>query len=253
MNDDKDHQKPDGGLPPPIRVEPAAEAAPYELAPEPEPAPVQARSPAREPVPGKLADSGLTDDFPEDADFEKDPEVERALKGEPAPTSGEGEHGEEDPDPRRKHRLVKATGDPKVYALVGTAIALAAMVVASVRNSDHWFSAGVLAVYMVALNTVTGVGAIGTVAYFEQARLGKFRHAAARMLVAVAVATLIFNIGAGQYNVITAPLGVVAYLGSLAVLFHWTPVRIIRVAAVHGAMIAVLYLGMVLYDAATGT
>jgi hypothetical protein len=52
--------------------------------------------------------------------------------------------------------------------------------------------------------------------------------------------------------VITAPLGIVAYLGALAALFRWQPVRIIRVAAVHGAMIAALYVGMMLYAAATG-
>jgi hypothetical protein len=248
MSDDQKHPNSDDGLPPPNRVEPPPEVAPYELAPEPTPSP-----PPREPTPGKLADAGLTDDFPEDTDFDADPEVERALKGEPAPSSGSDESIDEDLEARRKHRLVKSKGDPKAAALIGGCVALVAMFVAAYRNSDHWFYASLLSLYMVALNTITGVAAIGVVAYFESCRLGKVEHAAARMLIAVSVATVILSLGVSGYNVITAPLGIAAYLGVLAILFHWTPVRIIRVAAVHAAMIAALYFGMLLYHAAART
>jgi len=259
MSDDQKHPNSDDGLPPPNRVEPPPEVAPYELAPEPipeprpQPQPAQPRATPREPTPGKLADAGLTDDFPEDTDFDVDPEVERALKGEPAPGASSSDSIDEDLEARRKHRLVKSQGDPKITASIGGGIALVAMIVAAYRNTDHWFYASLLSVYMTALNTITGVAAISVVAHFENCRLGKVHHAAARMLIAVATASAILSMGVSGYNVITAPLGIVAYLGVLAMLFHWSPVRVIRVAAVHAAMIAALYFGMLLYHAAART
>lgn len=252
MNDPK-HPNDDTGLPPANRIEPAADATPYDLAPEPPPTPPppQASTPHQLPVPkpGKLAEAGLTDDFDEDADFDTDPEVERALKGEPIEAEPAADH-HVDPA-RHKHRLVKPAGDPKLYASIGGALALAAAFVSGWHNDKHWFYSGLLALYMTIVNTATGVAAIATVAYFEQARLGKVRHAAPRMLVAVAGASLVLSIGVGGYNVITAPLGILTYAGLLAILFRWPPPTLIRVGATHALLIAAQSIAMWLYAEAT--
>ncbi|HYE63152.1 MAG TPA: hypothetical protein VD997_14250 [Phycisphaerales bacterium] len=256
MSEERKH---DDRFPPPNRVEPAENATPYELAPEPEPVPVPEAPPTQatppppapaEPKAGKLSDSGLIDDFDDDADFDKDPEVERVMKGEPD-EAAEAAGPAIDPE-RRKHRLVKPAGDPQVYAMIGGGIAIAAAIISGYNNQEHWFLSGVLALYMCLFNTITGVGAIGAVAYFEQARLGKVKHAAPRMLITVAAGSLVLSIGVGGYNVITAPLGIATYLGLLAVLYRWPPVRVLRVAALHAAIMGAQYFAMLLYAWAVG-
>src|SRR4051812_16988725 len=92
---------------------------PYELEPipvEPSPQPPAVPAPAPAvPQAGKLSDKGLIDDMPEDADFDHDPEVERALKGDRGEASKDGTVDE---DPKPVPPFVRAGGDPKTLALV---------------------------------------------------------------------------------------------------------------------------------------
>jgi hypothetical protein len=71
------------------------------------------------------------------------------------------------------------------------------------------------------------------------------------MLVAVSIAHLVISAGKGGYNVVTAPLGVLLYAAAMGVLFRLSPVRMVRVGAMHAVMIAAIYLAMVLYAAAS--
>ena len=235
----------DGSQPPsnkaPNRVEPAAtDVSPYELAPEP----VNPSAPQGKP---KLSDKSFVDDLPEDADLEHDPEVERALKGEPLENADQD--GTVDANPPGA-TFVKPGGDPKTLALVGAGLAIATTIVSAI-NSEHWFFAGALALYLTAVHTITGLIAIAIVAYFEKLRFGPLETAAARMLVAVGLAYLVISAGAGNWNAITAPLGALVYLVAVGVLFRLLVPRLLRVAAIHAILSAALYLAMILYAAAT--
>src|SRR5262245_19334783 len=90
---------------------PKPDAQPYDLEPAP---------PAPDPAPpvSKLSDKGLTEDFPEDADFSHDPEVEQALKGEKPQDKAKADTVDETPEPQPP--LVKpGMGNAKVISCVG--------------------------------------------------------------------------------------------------------------------------------------
>src|SRR6185295_7956552 len=119
---------------------------PYDLEPSAAPAPVPPTPP------GKLSDKGLIDDMPEDADFDHDPEVEAALKGA-KPKASKDDTVDEEAKPATP--FVKAgLGDSKTIALVGAGITIAAVIAAAVNAPEHWFFAGVLALYFVIIHTI---------------------------------------------------------------------------------------------------
>ncbi len=243
MNEE-DKKVPESGPP---RIEPPKEeAVPYALEPEPPKVEPARAAPARpaEPKAGRVGDGSFMDDMPEDADLEHDPEVERALKGEPS----RDKTVDVDAD---KPRFVKeGGGEAKPLALVGLGLAVGAAITAAVRSSDHWFASGALAIYMTLLHSVTGIAAAAGVAYFEREKFGRVDLAGARMLVAVAVAYLVFSAGAGAYNAVTAPLGALLYLVVVGVLFRFPMVRLVRVAALHLMIVVAVYVAMMLYAAA---
>src|SRR5262245_37574992 len=101
------------------------EPLPYELEPAPP-------APTPPPPPSKLSDKGLTDDFPEDADFTHDPEVEQALTGEKPKDKTEDETVDEKPEPQPP--LVKpGMGNAKAISLVGLGLAIAAVIAAGLN------------------------------------------------------------------------------------------------------------------------
>lgn len=186
------------------------------------------------------------DGLPEDADLEHDPDVERALKGKPATKDKTV-----DEDAEQHTFVLPGMGGAKWVALVGAGLAVGAVIAAAVRSTDHWFASGVLALYLTAFHTGTGVLAAAAVAYFERVKFGAPDLMAARMLVAVSLAYLVFNVGVGVYTALTAPLGALLYLVALGVLARFSMVRLIRVAAVHLLFIVGVYIAMMLYAAAT--
>lgn len=230
----------------PVRIDPPKqEVTPYALEPDTPAPPGAASRPPTPPRPGKLGDRSFMDDMPEDTDLEHDPEVERALKGAP-PSSDKSVDADAD-----KPTFVRpGGGGAKPIALIGAGLAIGAAITAGVRSSDHWFASAALALYLTAFHTGTGVAAAAAVAYLERVKFGAADLMAARMLVAVAIAYLVFSAGMGGYNALTAPLGAVLYLLALGVLSRFTPVRLLRVAAVHVLLVAGVYVAMMLYAAA---
>ncbi len=214
---------------PPAPGEPA-QPDPYELAPEPP----QASKPARGPDP-RLGRPGLTDDFDEDADFERDPEVERAL-GKSAPESVVTSPPKPEMEP-----FIDASGPaPKVMAIVGGVIVLGAVVVAMAMAEKRWYAAGIGVAYLCLLHTATGVLAIAAAAHLHGKTLGRIDQAAARMLIAVGLFAGVVSIRVVSWGawdrVVMVPAAAGAYFLALVILLRGRVRECGAVGAVHATL-----------------
>src|ERR1051325_6538052 len=228
-------QPPASGPPPPA---PKADANIYDR----EPAPIAPAQPPP-PAPGKLSDKGLTEDFPEDADFSHDPEVEKALKGDKAVAKSKDGVDESDPVPP----FVKpGMGDAKTVALVGAGLAIAAVIAAAIEASTGHFSAAVLTIYFLLIHTVTGFGAVAAAAHLNDQPLGGIDLAAARMLTAVSVFLLLMNIHVTSYTWISPIFAAVFYWLALTILFRIGSGKLMTVGILHAGFATIIWLGMVI-------
>jgi hypothetical protein len=219
-----------------------SEAAPYELEPAPEPAPV--------PSPSRLSDKGLTDDFPEDADFSHDPEVEEALHGKKDKPRSKDETVDEETKPQPP--LVKpGLGDAKTISLVGAGLAIAAVVAAGVEAETHRFWQAILALYLIIVHSLTGLGAVATTAHLNDQPVGPPELAAGRMLAAVSMFMLLLNIHVTSYPLVGAVFATGGYYLVLAILFRAPAARLLMIAIIHALTVILLWLGMSLYGWAT--
>lgn len=156
----------------------------FELAPElPAPPPPAIPKPA-------IAAPGLTEGFDEDADFESDPEVERALGKRPPAETPRGAESAPPVDPFIRPGL----GEAKIIALVGAGVLLSAVIAAAITAPSLWWIHGMLAAYAGLLHAGTGVGALAIGARLSEKPLGPWELGAARMLLAVALFLLVFHI-----------------------------------------------------------
>lgn len=166
----------------------------FDLAPEPPPpppgsTPVTPVTPATPPTPKPaITAPGLTEGFDEDADFESDPEVERALGKRP-----ETPRGAESAPPEEAF-IQPGLGEPQVIALIGAGVLLSAVIAAAIRAPSLWWVHGMLAAYAGLLHAGTGVGALAIGARLAEKPLGRWDLGAARMLMAVALFQLVFHI-----------------------------------------------------------
>lgn len=197
--------QPDGapGQVPPVQ--------PYELAPD--------QPPSRQPriasgaSKGGIDRPGLLTDFDEDADFDRDPEVERARKtggradvpvGRPISSGGgvgddradAAKAGTPDPSEFGQGIVTPGRGALKTILIIGGTLAFAASLAGAINAAPgrNRFLVALSLLFDIALHTITGVGAVGLAA----AMLGKLlRHtelAGARMLVATALFALGFQL-----------------------------------------------------------
>lgn len=193
----------------------------------------------------------LLDEFDDDEDLERDPEVEEALSGKKKTKKPE-KTGREEPAPEADTRkaLVKPGWDPpRAMFVVGGVLTTAAIVITAINTPDHRFLAPLLVLYKIAIHTGTGVVAVIAAALLLHLKTGRLDKAAARMFVAVSAFMLVvnidLNIGAVSATV-GQLLGAGAYLLLVAWLFRLGRDRLLVVTIAHLALVVVIKLGMVL-------
>jgi hypothetical protein len=148
-------------------------------------------------------------------------------------------------------------GSPKVLAVAGGIITVAAMILAGVNTTVSGAAiaaAVVLPLYEVLLHTASGVLALFIVSKLVEERFGDPELAAARILVAFALFQLFMAmvipvpvVGA----VLKTVLGLGAYWVAVWWLFRKTPAVTLLIMAAHIALWAFVWIGKVLYEAAT--
>ncbi len=182
-----------------------------------------------------VGDGSLIDDFDEDADFSKDPEVERVLGGGAA---------------RAGKNTTASTADvfvkpgfgtaEQIYIAVG-AVTLAAVIAAGVTAAGRgrvWYVDCILTLYLTALHTLTGAAAVMAAAHLSEKRLGELPLATARMGLAVAVFQLLWhlNITFIPLRLDEAALAILGYFATVWILFRLPRERVMLVAMLHGAI-----------------
>jgi hypothetical protein len=197
---------------------------------------------------GRLDEPGLLEAFDEDADFDRDPELERTVRGEAGParpkTVTTMSAGPIDDRPL----LVKAGwDDPRIMAGFGGAVTLAALIatwITTPATRDEWLSA-LLVLYGTALHTGTGVVAVILAAVLTDRAVGRFAHAGARMFLAVAVFQLVFHLNFfSTSKTEEVLLATVCYMGVVAATFRLKRDHLVTLAGCHFGLWLVTWLGM---------
>jgi hypothetical protein len=181
----------------PYGVDPGEPARPSQPAPESTPrlfdVPI---APPKEPVAprGKIEAPELLSGFEEDADFDKDPELDRVIMGKPVgsakPIETEQKPGEDFVRP--------GLGTAKVWSIVGVVLLVAAMIATGVQVEPgttplQRLLRVLLILYSTLLHTGTGVVAVFVGATLLGKRVGNFELAAARMFAAVGAFALMIS------------------------------------------------------------
>lgn len=204
---------------------------------------------------GKVGDSGLLDDFDEDADFSVDPQVEEALfggvksgRGGKKDWNAVGQEGEKLQGPA----FVKdGFGTAEQLGWAAGGVLLAAIITTCLTADSRgrvWFADGIVTAYGTLLHTVTGVLAVFIGSYVAQRPLGNLVLAAARMGLAVCVLQLIFHLNippAGRFD--ETFLAIAGYCGVLWGLFRFKRDELLVVVCAHASMWMALWLSGVLY------
>ena len=209
----------------------------------------------------KIEKPGLMDGFEEDADFTKDPELDRVVLGQPPRPAVIV--AAERADDRPEFVTPAWPWEEKFWLAAGAALLLGALIASGV-NVLHAAGAEVtaqkrvlgvlLTLYNTALHTGTGVAAIFLAAMMMGQRVGKVETAAARMFAAVAGFEFMYNL---KFTITTgkteeAVLAALAYLIVVATtfrLFRRDPV--LYVVGFHFAIWLVVQVGMLLSAAAS--
>jgi len=223
------------------RAEDTAKAAvptPYDIAPEP----------ARQrPVPPPAPGDRLLDAFDDDADLERDPEVERALRG------GGGPVAPVPASPPVDAFVKPGMGDAKAVALVAAGVLLAAVIVAGVNapvvdGKSPWIAVAAKTLYLSLVHTLTGVGAVALAAKLAEKPLGRLDLAAARMLAAVSILQLIIHLNIpipGRFDEPLLAAG--AYWVTVQALFRLRSLPALHIAAFHALFWFALWMAMLLH------
>ncbi len=165
---------------------------PYELEPEPaQPAPTPpAPQPAAPAAKAKLEAAPLLQDFEEDADFDKDPEVEAVITGKKPGAAGD------EPvklAPELPEFIKPALGDARTWAIGGAVLVVGALVLTGINAERSPVARIALTLYTTLLHTGTGVVALYIASLLTDHQMKRFELAAARMLVAVAAFQAVFH------------------------------------------------------------
>jgi hypothetical protein len=216
----------------PASASPTPPAAPagsdkvgYELAPD-APASDKARA-------AKIEAPGLTVDFDEDADFDDVP-------GIPKPAAPKAK------EPAPDGFVKTGWGSAQTIAALGVVATIGAAILAATLGTQPWLKAVVLSLYLTAIQTLAGIGAVVFAARMAEKTLGPLELAAARMLLAVAAARCFLPLA---YNVpytgrVLEGLSVIGtYLIISFVLFRLPRQHWFVMAASHAGLLIVLWLG----------
>lgn len=215
-----DPARPDDRPPQPASP-PAPEPAAYDLIAE-DPKPAGTPAPA-------LKVPSLLKDFDEDADFERDPDVERAKSGKPTRSTPTLLAPGEEP-------IVKpGLGDEKVMAIAGAVLLIGAVIAVFIRDPGNTPARALLVAFQCVLHAGTGLAALAAAAAMLGKPLGHPDLGAARMFVAVGIFQIIANI-----NVLfpgtradELALGAAAYFGAVWLLFRRPPDQTAIIAGFH--------------------
>lgn len=162
---------------------------PYEIEPT-DAAATPAKPPEALPK-GRIDAPELLAGFDKDADFDKDPEVDRVILGKPVDAAPPA------PVPESKEEFVTpGLGGPKVWAIVGGVLLLLSLIASGMQPAGSGqlrLVRVMLTLYGTLLHTGTGVVALFVAATLLRKRLGKFELAAARMLTAVGAFSLLMS------------------------------------------------------------
>lgn len=229
---------------------------PYSIEPEPEkplaaqPAAADAESAAERKA--KLDAPPLLDDFSEDADFDKDPELERAILGKPASSAGVTVAEER---PELPEFVKPGFGEPKHLAVLGGVLLVIAMIATAVNAPNSVAFRVLLALYNTLVHTGTGVVAVYIAARLSERSFTRVELVAARMLVAVAALAVVMSLelpltGYGWLNqLIGAALGVGAYVLLVAGSFRlWDRTPLTYVVGFHALLWLIVQVGMALAE-----
>lgn len=227
---------------------PKDEIEAYELDAPPTPAP---RSPAALPqIKPDLGKESLLDDFDEDADFDRDPEVERVLNPNAASTPDDA--ADEPPQPR-EFLVTVGRGEAEIIGGIGGLLCVVAMIVAAASAEKSPFAAALYTGMVSGLYVLTGAAALAAAAHLQGLIAGRWALAGARLLLAVALFQVLASVRLpplGALNgFIFAPLGIGAYVLAMWYLFRWPRQRLIVVAACHAALTLVVHGLLALYAA----
>jgi len=206
------------------------------VASPPEPAP-----PHKPGLLGKLG--GMLEGFDDDADFERDPEVERALgKGpKPVPIVPAAEA------PSRPPLISPELGPANLWVGAGAVLLLGAVIGAAVFEDHRPVVASLLTVYNAALHTCTGVLALGATAMLLRRPLGAIEQGAARMFASVCAFLVLANlridlIGTTAWEELA--LGTLAYGAVLAMAFRLWRRPLMYVVCTHFFLWMAVQIGM---------
>lgn len=192
----------------------------------------------------KLDAPALLADFPEDADFDRDPVREAVVRG-----------------PRVEHAaqtttlgppLVGSTlGGPQVWAIVGGLLLVSALVATAINAPNRAVIRVLLVLYNTLLHTGTGVAALTLAAMLLQRRLGPVEAAAARMFAAVSAFVLVAALPTTLFGVRWADvsLGLIlaagVYVLAVASLFGlWRRLPLAYVVLAHAILWLIVQVGV---------
>jgi hypothetical protein len=144
---------------------------------------------------------------------------------------------------------------PKTLAIVGGVLTAGAMVSTGVFGPNHtfWLVVGnvLLTLYLIVVNTATGVGAVAVAARMNSQPLGRLDYAAASMFAAFAMFQAAINTRPSLgYQVLTGGVpfvvGAGLYFGAVMLLFKKDRRTAMMIAAAHFILWILLQLGPVL-------
>jgi hypothetical protein len=194
----------------------------------------------------KIEAPGLLSDFDEDADFDRDPELDRVIAG-PAASRVESQ-----PADTREEFIRPGFGDARMWTIAGVVLLVAAMIATAINAPNRSVARVLLTLYSVLLHTGTGVVALFLTALGTDRRLGNFELAASRMFVAVAAFALILNLhlnlfgeGYERWKVEELVLAAMAYVLIVSTAFGlWNARLLAYVVGSHFVLWLTVYVGM---------
>lgn len=221
--------------------------APIPLEPREEP-----RRPAPPPGQAHIDAPGLTDGFDEDADFERDPEVERVVQGIPvdrpdAPRARPTAKVTDEEAPEAGANAMCPSGAWKVPAIIGAVAMLTAAVFSGIHAEHTHWAYVIRTIYWAALHTATGVGALVVGAILLERTPGSYEGIAARMLLVVSLFLVVFSLDIPiPTRIDETILAAAAYFGGLILLFRLSPKDGGVVAGLHFGIALLVTLGNML-------
>lgn len=195
----------------------------------------------------------LTADFPEDADFDHDPELQRVLHGvKSAPPKRarrsitQPAEGQDAPPPTD---FIQPTfGQPVHWAAVGGALLLVALIATAVNAPSRSVWRVLLMLYQALLHTGTGVVAVYIAAALLRQYVGRPDLAAARMFAAVAAFSCVFALNLRLTGVqgldlsIKLAIALACYVLLIAATFNlWRRIPLAYVVGTHLCLWLLVY------------